>query len=684
MNRLVLFFIVFPQSCLGFTQTQVSVAPAGLPWELMLGLLLVLVLVSGLIYLWLLNRRLLNSKHKLSVLWHHIPDVLTEVDADGVICAVNQPLLEGFSIEDVVGTSSYDYLSEDDCAVFRDSLKRALTQGVEVEYELEAILGKEKRYLSNRIMPLNSDDNEPKALVITSDISRHKEASKILHQAKKQAEETAQSKVNFLARMSHEIRTPLGGIVGMADLLSEYEEGGEDIKQYTEPLVNSANHLQQIVDDVLDLAKTDGGQIQLDETDISLWHVLDDLEALYSPQAIEKHISISVEFTEDVPRFIRTDAFRLRQVLYNLFSNAIKFTENGSISLAISRQNVVGNEVLKFSVKDTGIGIAKDNQSVIFDAFSQASGKVAQGYGGTGLGLSICRNLVEIMGGVMGVESELNEGAEFWFTLPLLLAGKTEAVNLSHLSVSLAVKNEDKEAWFKGFLQGSGIRFQNNSGQEESSQSDLLITDYVLDAGSQHLWWLGLDYELPDAHGILLQPPYRREALLNRMAGYIPNQSTESGNLDYAEKMNENSNKTIHPSGIEGGSDTMNMACNLLVVEDNLTNQMVIKKTLEKMGYHVSVANNGEEGVSSFLNDTFQGVIMDVQMPVMDGIEATRKIRQVEGRYVPIIALTANAQESIEEACFAAGMDAFLTKPINRVELQSTLETVLGTETYHK
>ena len=268
--------------------------------------------------------------------------------------------------------------------------------------------------------------------------------------------------------------------------------------------------------------------------------------------------------------------------------------------------------------------------------------------------------------------------------MPLIAAEKTETVCLSELSVSLAVKNEDKMAWFKGFLNGAGIQFQTVADKEQAAHSDLFITDYVVDAQSQHLWWLGLDYELPDAHGIVLQPPYRREALLNRMAGYLPNQSTEEGNLDYAEQMNENSNKTINPSGIEGGSDTVNMACNLLVVEDNLTNQMVIKKTLEKMGYQVSVANNGEEGVSSFLNDTFQGVIMDVQMPVMDGIEATRQIRQVEGRYVPIIALTANAQESVEEACFAAGMDAFLTKPINRVELQSTLETVLGTETYHK
>ena len=659
MNRHLIALLLFSQNAFSFTQVQVSAGEEAVQWQLIGTLALLFSLISAIAYLWLLNRRLLKSKHKLSVIWHHIPDVLTEVDADGIICAVNQPLSNDFAIEDVVGTSSYDYLSESDCGVFRDSLRKSLTEGVEVEYELVAILGDDKRFLNNRIIPLTSttDEIDARALVITSDITHHKEASRILQQAKIQAEDNAQSKADFLARMSHEIRTPLGGIIGMANLLNDDGLKG-DIQQYSEPLLSSANHLQQIVDDVLDLAKTDSGEIELDESDTSLWHIFDDLEALYAPQAVNKHVTLSINLSSDIPRYIRADAFRLRQVLYNLFSNAIKFTAEGSITLNVSRQQIVENQVLKFTVKDTGIGVPEDSQKNIFDAFTQANGQVAQRFGGTGLGLSICRNLVEIMGGVIGVESAVNEGAEFWFTLPLKVVNQDKDYVSQGFSAALVIKNDIKRKWFERFLQTVQIDFTVFKEGEQVGQSSidgfsLLITDCVLDAEADHLWWVGVDYDLSNAHGVILHEPYRREALLNRISGYITSQGAEllsdeyagQPNINYANAMNGRSNNS--ESNVEATSDEpsgMVVPGNLLVVEDNLTNQMVIKKTLEKMGYHVSVANNGEEGVASFLSETYQGVIMDVQMPVMDGIEATRQIRQVEEQYVPIIALTANAK----------------------------------------
>jgi CheY-like chemotaxis protein len=218
---------------------------------------------------------------------------------------------------------------------------------------------------------------------------------------------------------------------------------------------------------------------------------------------------------------------------------------------------------------------------------------------------------------------------------------------------------------------------------EESYQ--LVITDNVLVNHAMHLWWVGVESESPDAGGIILYEPYARESLFNRVVEYISIEAepTEGVNLNYAETVDEfsDSNAQQLPHNRQGD---MTQSNNLLVVEDNLINQVVIQKTLEKMGYEVSVANNGEEGVALFQSNTFQGVIMDVQMPVMDGIEATRQIRLVEDHYVPIIALTANAQGSVEQACFEAGVDAFLTKPINRAVLQSTLDSVLGLETNQK
>ena len=625
------------------------------PWLLMGALLLILLLASAVVFLWLLNRRLLRSKHKLSVLWHHVPDVLTEVDPSGDICALNQPLSEELPPEKVVGTNSYDYLNDKDKEVFRKHLDEAIRFGKQTHYELTAQLPDGFRYLSNRIVPLSRENHEPRALVITSDISHHKEAEKILQQAKAQAEDNAQAKTQFLANMSHEIRTPLSGIVGMVSLIEDTYDN-EEMKQYTQPLLTSVDHLQRIVDDVLDLAKSNSGEIELEESDISLWHVFDDLEALYLPQATQKHLTFTVNVSADVPRFVSLDAFRLRQVLYNLMSNAMKFTDKGSVVIRVEVAHVSDEPMLKISVTDTGLGIEEERQEQIFDAFSQGGASTSRTHGGTGLGLSICKNLVEIMGGFMGVNSTLGQGAEFWFTIPLKPSSKdnrAEEIGPKGL-IYLALKNDAKAKWFNDFFSALKLATENLDEGSEIREHSLLITDYLQPPEAEFLWWLGDDYDLKLSQGVIINEPIRREALVHRLEGYGMETLTDGRSV----------------SSEESG--------HLLLVEDNLTNQLVIKKTLEKMGYTVDVANNGQEGVDAHEEKTYAGIIMDIQMPVMDGIEATRAIRQRSERYIPIIALTANAQDSIEEACFAAGMDAFLTKPINRAELQNTLEDVIG------
>jgi PAS domain S-box-containing protein len=650
----ILFVGISP--CEAYTALEVGVVPNEPSWMMPAGLLLILLLLCAVGFLWVLNRRLLRSKHKLMALWRHIPDVLTEVDENGHICALNQPLSEALPPEQVVGTSSYDYLNEEDSALFRRHLDEAIRLGKQTQYELTAQLPDGYRYLSNRIVPLLSGGHEQRALVITSDITHHKEAEKILQRAKAQAEENAQAKTQFLANMSHEIRTPLSGIVGMVSLIEDTYQS-EEMHQYTQPLLTSVDHLQRIVDDVLDLAKSNAGEIELEEVDTSIWQIFDDLESLYSPQAIQKHLNLSVNIHPDVPRMVISDPFRLRQVLYNLLSNAMKFTDDGSVTINIEKTMVSDQPMLRIAVIDTGLGIEEDRQQAIFDAFSQGRASTTRTHGGTGLGLSICKNLVEIMGGLMGVNSELGKGAEFWFTLPLR-DSQENAVMLSFggLSIYLSIENGRHRKWFQDFFMALKLPVKDYTEGHELDEHSLLVTDTAQPQDAAFLWWLGPDYELKLPQGVVLIDPIRREALVQRLEAYAM----------------ENQAEEMTTEGAISGP--------LLLVEDNLTNQLVVKTTLEKMGYTVDVANNGQEGVDAYGEKEYAGVIMDIQMPVMDGIEATRKIRQMPGRYVPIVALTANAQDTIEEACFAAGMDAFLTKPINRMTLQETLEGLMGAQ----
>lgn len=659
MKFLLILFLFGSHYSLGYSVTQVQPA-ASMPWWWLLVGAFICLLLGVIGYLWRRNHQLLKAKRKLQVLWQQVPDVLTEVDAQGNICELNQGLSDDLSVEQLIGTSSFDYLNEADSALFRAKLSQALSSGERGEYQLQVTLPDSIKYISNQIVPLQLEGPEQRALVITTDITEHREAQKILQQATKQAEENAQSKSRFLANMSHEIRTPLSGIVGMVSLIEDLAEDGE-LLQYTQPLASSVQHLMRIVDDILDLSKSDAGHIELDESDTSLWHILDDLEALYLPQAQQKHIQLQVTLAANVPRMVKIDAFRLRQVLYNLMSNAIKFTDKGNIDINVSSQWVGEQHLLKFSVKDSGIGINPTKQSLIFDVFRQAQASITRQHGGTGLGLSICRNLVEVMGGVISVESQEGQGADFWFTLPLKACESTETFrHLKDSGVYVAVKNRENLQWFESFFEALQIPTLEFNDSIDSAKDALLVTDYVQNTDLSWVWWIGADYDLDLVQGVHLTEPFRREALCKRLQGY-------------EQKL----------KGVASGMNTQEENAGqgkLLLVEDNLTNQLVIRRTLEKMGYEVSIACNGLEGVQAYEQGQFLGIIMDIQMPVMDGIEATKKIRLMQGQYIPIIALTANAQKEVEESCFAAGMDAFLTKPVNRLQLQNTLETVLGSE----
>jgi len=637
----------------GLTVSQISPEPS-FDWGAAILIFSVLMVALGLIGWLIIKVRTLKKRYEhLSTLMGLVPESLLEITCNGVIQAVTHTSYPYKTpVENLIGTSVEDYLDDEQSDVFLKQLKLAFEELNCRIFRLDVTFDDKRMNLQCRIIPTGRKLHADSGLLIVTDVTRFKEAERTLETARQQAEDLAQGQASFLANMSHELRTPLAGIVGMVSLIEDTYTSDE-MHQYTQPLLSSVDHLRRIVDDVLELSKADGGNIVLEERDMCLWQILDDLEGLFAQQAMQKGIDFQITQNSSVPRYMYIDGFRLRQVLYNLVGNAVKFTESGSVRLEINVRQLAHRTFLHFAVIDTGIGIDNQQQQRIFDAFRQADASTTRQHGGTGLGLSICKKLVELMGGIIEVQSEAGHGATFWFTVPLNPLNDRDDVSYwQKRGVHIAINNALDRQWIEQFFNGLKI--------PHAEKGALLVTDHLTRDDAQWIWWLGEENDRNDSHILWLQPPLRRMVLLNRLVN------------DLAPKDEQGSEAILDTTG-------QDMEQTILIVEDNPTNELVLRRLLEKMGYSVASASNGKEGVERWESAEFDAIIMDVQMPVMDGIEATKAIRQQEnGRYTPIIALTANAQKSIEEACFSAGTDAFLTKPVDRAQLQNTLAAVLG------
>lgn len=560
-------------------------------------------------------------------------------------------------------------------------------------------------------------DGEPAICVSTSDITRRKDEEATLAEAKRMAEDASQAKSLFLATMSHEIRTPMNGVLTMAQLLEEMSLPPEQ-KEMARVIHDSATALLTIINDILDFSKIESGRLQLEDVQMHLTEVVEGVAELLSARATEKGVALLTSVDPGLPQTLRGDPVRLRQIITNLAGNAIKFTDKGSVRIGVEladREDASPGETLmmRFSVTDTGIGLDAAQQARLFEPFTQADASIARRYGGTGLGLSICRKLVAMMGGEIGVESKVGEGSTFWFTAPLeviptesergpdlngidvlLLAeddlsgeiirrylgylGAQVTVVLGAEGALAAVRASALGGWFYDVVMmdgGSDIKGQISLARAMLASAGSVAQTRVVMTAAQTLYTRAAQETREAGLFATLAKPLRRATLWRTIAaaanrGFLDDEDGESERLS---RMDEN---YIAPSIDEAAA----AGALILVAEDNPTNQVVIRRLMERLGYAIELVGNGVEAWERMQIRDYGLLLTDCHMPEMDGYELSMRVREWEEQTLncmPIVALTADALAGTAQKCQECGMDAFLAKPIDLTQLDTTLRRLL-------